>query len=160
MDSAYHLNVAAHSRSRGHSAAAAGAYITAGRGVDPWTGKAHNYQRRQGVLRSACFNYSGTPRELAQLMDARETRQNSTVCREVVIAMPHGLSLTARWKLLQEHGEAIAKRWGVPGIMALHAPSAKGDQRNDHGHLVFATRRIERGVLTEKTRVLDEHRTG
>lgn len=93
-------------------------------------------------------------------MDGRESRQNSVVCREAIVGLPHGLALGARWKLLLAHALAIAARWQVPVIAALHAPSARGDQRNDHGHLIFATRRIENGQLTEKTRHLDERRTG
>ena len=46
-----------------------------------------------------------------------------------------------RWQLARAHGEAIAARWNVPVVVALHAPSTKGDQRNDHVHLVFATRK-------------------
>ncbi len=159
-ESAFHLSVSACSRSKGQSAARKAAYVTGGRGVDPWTGKAFNYSSKQGVLRTGCVNYEGSPRELAQLMDGREARQNSVVCREAIVGLPHGLALGARWKLLLAHALAIAARWQVPVIAALHAPSARGDQRNDHGHLIFATRRIENGQLTGKTRHLDERRTG
>ena len=158
--SLYHLSLAAHSRSHGHSAAAKIAYVTAERITDLWTGKVHNYRRKQGVLRVGVVGFNGTPAELARLMDEAEKRRNSTVCREGIVGLPHGLPLELRWRLLHAHAEAMAKRWGVPVIVALHAPSAKGDQRNDHGHLVFATRRIEGGKLTKKTRILDDPQTG
>ena len=152
--------MAAHSRSHGHSAAAKVAYVTASRGRDVWVGKTHDYSRKKGVTRSACVNYEGTPKELARLMDTTETRRNSTVCRELIFALPHGLPEEQRWELAFRLGETVATRYGVAGVVALHEPSAKGDRRNDHAHIVFSTRKIEDGELTTKTRVLDDRKTG
>ena len=114
--SLYHLSLAAHSRSHGHSAAAKIAYVTAERITDLWTGKVHNYRRKQGVLRVGVVGFNGTPAELARLMDEAEKRRNSTVCREGIVGLPHGLPLELRWRLLHAHAEAMAKRWGVPVI--------------------------------------------
>jgi hypothetical protein len=107
----FHLNLAAHSRSRGHSAAAKVAYVTAERIADPWTGKVHNYCRRQGVLQKKAINFAGSPSELARLMDSAEKRRNSTVCREVIAALPHGLPLDQRWRLAQSLGKGSKGSW-------------------------------------------------
>jgi len=136
------------------------AYVTAGRGRDVWAGKTHDYSRKKGVARSECVNYEGTPKELARLMDSTETRQNSTVCRELIFALPDGLPEKRRWELALSLGETVATRYGVAGVVVLHEPSAKGDQRNDHAHIVFSTRKIKDGELTKKTRVLDDRKTG
>ena len=44
--------------------------------------------------------------------------------------------------------------------MAIHAPARRSDERNHHAHLLMTTRRLNADGLTEKTRELDDLKTG
>ncbi|KXV22617.1 conjugal transfer protein TraA, partial [Acetobacter malorum] len=51
-------------------------------------------------------------------------------------------------------------RYGVAADVALHAPSAGGDDRNYHAHILTTTREVEADGLGKKTRILDAAKTG
>jgi hypothetical protein len=44
--------------------------------------------------------------------------------------------------------------------VAIHAPSRRGDERNHHAHLLLTTRRLTADGFTEKTRELDDLKSG
>jgi len=156
----FHAHIEVKSRSEGQSAASSVAYICALRVRDVWLRKWHNFRKRHGVLKFACFNFAGTVTELAELLDRGETRGNSCICRTLDVALPRGLTREQRWQLVSAIAHVIGIFWNVPVAGALHLPSKDGDPNNDHGHFVFATREIQGGVLTRKTRELDNRKTG
>jgi len=162
----YHLSMKTVGRSAGRSAPAAAAYRHAECLTDERTGLVHDYTRKQGVETSLLLLPKGAPdwaSERAQLWNAAEqaeTRKNSTVAREIVVALPAELSARERLDLVRELGQALVERHGVAVDIAIHAPHRQGDQRNHHAHLLLTTRRLEAAGLTAKTRELDNQRSG
>ena len=160
----YHCSVKTVSRSSGRSATAAAAYRCAERIVDERTGEIHDYRRRGGVIHTATLAPAGervpTRAELWNQAEAAERRKNSVVAREVVLALPAELDGRRRQDLALAFARHLADRYRVAVDVALHRPDQAGDQRNHHAHLMMTTRRLEAGQLTEKTRELDDQKTG
>jgi hypothetical protein len=153
------------SRSAGRSATAAAAYRLGEVIEDERTGECHDYSRRGGVEGTFAFAPDGTAplpaNKLWNAAEAAETRKNSTVARELLIALPHDLDPVQRESLTRAIASQVADRYGVAGSVGIHAPDAEGDQRNFHAHILFTTRSVDQdGNLGAKTRVLDDKKTG
>mgnify|MGYP001172742857 CR=1 FL=1 len=167
------------SRSAGRSATAAVAYRAAAKVDDLRTGDTHDYTRRGGVEDVLPFipevrglaPGEALPPHLERLLsleklwqdaEAAERRSNSRVARELLVPLPHELDRDQRRELVEGIAGDIAARYGVGGTAAIHTPDAKGDQRNFHAHILFTTRRVDMatGQLAEKTRELDDRKTG
>jgi hypothetical protein len=59
------------------------------------------------------------------------------------------------------HGStALVQRYNVAASVAIHQPSRHGDDRNYHAHILFTTREMTPEGLGNKTRVLDDRKTG
>lgn len=162
----YSCSVKTVSRSGGRSATAAAAYRNAELIEDQRTGERHDYTRRSGVESVSWFAPDGcreqTSDELWNRAEAAEKRKNSTVAREVLVALPHELNQAQRAELVERMTAQLAGRYGVAGTAAIHAPDSEGDQRNWHAHILMTTRRIDpaTGELGAKTRELDDLKTG
>jgi ATP-dependent exoDNAse (exonuclease V) alpha subunit len=162
----YHLSVKAISRSAGRSATAAAAYRAATRIQDERTGLVHDYSRKAGVLHREIVTPDDAPawaRDRAQLWNAAElaeTRKNSTVAREIEVALPTEISPQHRRELACALAHEIAARHRCAVDVAIHAPARRSDERNHHAHLLMTTRRLNADGLTEKTRELDDLKTG
>ena len=79
-----------------------------------------------------------------------ETRKNSTVAREIVIALPAELDAAARARMVRGFAEKLAIKHKVAVDFAIHEPNSKGDDRNHHAHLLLSTRRLRaEGFTTE-----------
>ena len=162
----FHLQVNTVSRSAGRSATAAAAYRAGEKIVDERTGEIHDYTRKGGVEASALFAPAGAPEwaaDRAQLWNAAEgaeKRKNSTVAREFVIALPAELSADERQALAYDFARALVERHGVAVDACIHAPGKDGDERNHHAHILMTTRRMTPEGLAEKTRELDNQRSG
>lgn len=162
----FHLQVNTVSRSAGRSATAAAAYRAGCQITDERTGEIHDYTRKGGVEASALFAPAGAPEwaaDRAQLWNAAEQaerRKNSTVAREFVVALPAELSAEDRQALAFDLGRALVARHGVAVDVCIHAPGKDGDERNHHAHILMTTRRMTPEGLAEKTRELDNQRSG
>ena len=162
----YHLHVKTVSRSAGRSATAAAAYRAGARIVDERTGELHDYRRRGGVehaqivLPSDAPAWAGERSALWNAAEAAERRKNSVVAREFEVALPHELPAAARRALALEFAGELAERHGAAADVAVHAPGKAGDMRNHHAHILLTTRRLSADGLTEKTRELDDARSG
>lgn len=161
----YSCSVKTVSRSGGRSATAAAAYRNAEQITDHRTGEVHDYSRRSGVDAVIPFAPAGmVPQPSAQLWnqaELAERRKNSTVAREVLIALPHELQPDQRHSLVQQIAQRLADRYQVAGTAAIHQPDQEGDNRNHHAHVLMTTRRLEKtGDLGAKTRELDAKATG
>ena len=94
----YHLSVKTVSRSAGRSATGAAAYRSGERIVDERTGEVHDYTRKGGVLFSEIVTPVDAPEwafdrsALWNAAEQAETRKNSTVAREFIVALPAELS--------------------------------------------------------------------
>jgi len=162
----FHLSVKAIGRANGRSATAAAAYRAATRIEDERTGLTHDYTRKTGVAYREIVVPDGAPhwaQDRVQLWNAAElaeTRKNSTVAREFEVALPGELAAPERRHLATSLAQEIAARHRCAVDVAIHAPGRGGDNRNHHAHLLMTTRRLEASGFTEKTRELDDLKTG
>ena len=162
----FHLSVKTISRSAGRSATAAAAYRDGEKIVDERTGEIHDYTRRSGVeftelvLPADAPEWAADRAALWNAAEQAETRKNSTVAREFEIALPEELSAAERRRLALDVARAIVERHGCAADVAIHAPGATGDHRNHHAHILLTTRRLGPEGFTEKTRELDDQKTG
>lgn len=162
----YHLSVKAVSRSTGRSATAAAAYRAGCEIVDERTGAIHDYRRKGGVESAGLVLPAGAPEwaaDRAALWNAAEqaeARKNSTVAREFEIALPAELSYAEQERLAHDFAREIVERHGCAADVAIHAPGKEGDNRNHHAHILLSTRRLTPEGFAEKTRELDDAKTG
>ena len=162
----YHLSAKTISRSQGRSATGAAAYRTGTRIIDERTGTIHDYRRRRGVEATFLLLPANAPdwaSDRARLWNAAElaeTRKNSTVAREFEIALPAELDAGERQRLAADFARELVARHGCAADVAIHRPGRAGDQRNHHAHLLLTTRRLTAAGFAEKTRELDDLKTG
>lgn len=168
----YHLSVKTVSRGKGRSATAACAYRSGERIEDQRTGQVFDYSRRGGVDRPACeiFTPEGAPawaqdrQALWNAAEASEKRINSVVAREFEIALPADLDDGERRALVRQFAGALVERHGLVVDASIHAPDheARAGQgnRNHHAHILCTTRRVGEQGFGEKTRELDDQRSG
>src|SRR5580692_11309315 len=162
----YHCSVKPVSRSAGRSVVAAAAYRLGERLHDDLYANVHDYTRRRGV--EATFTvapadapeWAHNPESLWNAAERAETRKNSTLAREVELALPSLLSLDDRQRITEQFAAALVERYHVAVSVAIHAPGGKGDDRNYHAHILFTTREMQPEGLGKKTRVLDDRKTG
>ncbi len=85
------------------------------------------------------------------MAEAAERRKNARVATEFVIALPFELSVAQRLQLTRAFSQELADRYNCAIDVAIHAPTAKGDQRNHHAHLLATTREITPSGFGRKT---------
>jgi hypothetical protein len=162
----FHLSVKTISRSAGRSATAAIAYRAGERVMDERTGLVHDYTRRRGIEHTEIFLPENSPAwatDRAQLWNAAElaeTRKNSTVAREFEVAIPAELNQAQRLELVREFALDLVQRHGMAVDIAIHAPGRDGDNRNHHAHILCSTRRLTPEGFKDKTRELDDQKSG
>ena len=162
----YHLSVKTISRAKGRSATGAAAYRAGERIHDERTGIDHDYRRKSGVKYTEVFTPANAPewaRDRAKLWNAaeqKENRKNSTVAREFEIALPHELDEEQRKTLAQDFCKELQEQHKFAVDLAIHEPGKEGDNRNHHAHILCTTRRLDENGFTEKTRELDNQRSG
>ncbi|NQV48053.1 MAG: MobA/MobL family protein [Rhodospirillaceae bacterium] len=162
----YHLSVKTVKRSTGRSAVAAAAYRTATKLVDDRTGQTYDYTRKQGVEFSEIIIPETVPLNLSERnalwdsAEAAEMRKNSVTAREYEIALPAEFDGEQRKACVHEFSRWLVDRFGVAVDAAIHAPHRDGDQRNYHAHILTTTRVIDGEGIGQKTRELDEKKSG
>ena len=162
----FHLSVKIVSRSAGRSATAAAAYRAGWMITDERSSEVHDYTRKAGVasldliLPADAPAWASDRAVLWNAVEQRETRKNSTVAREFVIALPAELDAAGRRKLALDFAREIVDRHGCVADVAIHAPGREGDDRNHHAHILISTRRLTPEGFTDKTRELDDLSTG
>lgn len=162
----YHCSVKTVSRAKGGSAVASAAYRSGEKLIDHTTGEVKDYTRKSGVLATGLvFPNEFEPilireidrEKLWNLAEINEKRKNSTVAREIEVALPNELNERDRETLVEAYCKALANVHKVAVDYAIHAPSRHGDERNYHAHILMTTRRInEQGELGAKTREWDD----
>ena len=146
------LNIRSVSRGRGGSAIAKAAYIARDRLTEARTGRVHDYRQIAGLAHTEIILPPATPatdapwaRDRSTLWNTAESaerRRNARVAREYTIALPHELPAAARLELAREFARGLAARYGTPVDLAVHRPTARGDPRNHHAHILAATREL------------------
>lgn len=144
----YRLSVKNISRSSGRSSVAAAAYRTAERITDLRQGLEHDYSHRGGVLHTEILLPENAPdwmhnrADLWNAVEAVEKRKDARLTREVVLSLPHELTPDGRRDLVQSFAQDQFVNRGMVADIAIHAPGAKGDERNHHAHIMLTTRSI------------------
>lgn len=161
----YHFSVKTISRSAGYSAVAAAAYRSGEKLTDDRTGETHDYRTRGGVESVTLHLPPGVPgmarAELWNKAEIAEKRINSTVAREFEVSLPNELSKETKIKLANELGQHLSDKYCCAVDVAVHKPTAKNNDKNDHAHLLMSTRDINKdGEFGAKTRILDAAKTG
>ena len=144
---------------------ASSAYRSAELLYDERTGRTWDYRRKRGVVASFIAAPEGCDwarhrNSLWNAAEAAERRQRATVAREWRLALPAELSAEHREALARAFAVELVARYGVAADVAVHLPSATGDQRNHHAHILTTSRVVEPEGLGKKTRVLDDLKTG
>lgn len=161
----YHCSLQTVSRSAGRSVVAAAAYRLGMELHDERYGVMHDYTRKRGiestfaVVPDGC-DWAVSPEELWNAAERAEKRINSTVGREINLALPAFLSPKERRRMAQEFAHELVERYGVAVYVAIHEPGREGDDRNYHAHILFTTREVTPDGLGKKTRILDDQKTG
>jgi hypothetical protein len=161
----YHCSVKPVSRSEGRSAVGAAAYRLGERMQDLRYDITHDYTRRRGleatfsVMPADAPAWAHEPEALWNAAERAETRINSRVAREVELALPAFLSPEERQRIAEQFATGLVERYGVAATVAIHQPG-KGDERNYHAHILFTTRTMTPDGLGQKTRILDDRKTG
>jgi hypothetical protein len=161
----YHCSVKPVSRSAGRSVVAAAAYRLGERLNDDRYAVLHDYTRRRGVESSFTLAPSDAPawaldpERLWNEAEKAETRKNSTLGREIELALPAFLTPEERRAIVEQFAGELIDRYGVAVSAAIHEPG-KGDERNFHAHLLLTTREISTEGFGKKTRILDDRKTG
>jgi MobA/MobL family protein len=161
----YHCSMKPISRSAGRSVVAAAAYRLGERLNDERYATLHDYTRRRGVETTFTVApadapaWAHHPESLWNEAERAETRKNSTLAREVELALPAFLSPEERQHIAERFAGELVERYGVAASVAIHAPG-RGDDRNYHAHILFTTREMTPDGLGKKTRVLDARDTG
>lgn len=162
----YHLSVKTISRSAGRSATAAAAYRSGVEIADQRTGEVHDYTRKRGIVHTELVLPDGAPEWAVDraaswnAAEQAETRKNSTVAREFEIALPAELSPAERQRVAVDFAREIVTRHGCIADVSIHEPGREGDNRNHHAHILCSTRRLTPEGFGEKTRELDDRKTG
>lgn len=152
----YHLHVQTLSRGEARSFVSALAYRWALKLHDERLGLTVDFRRRRGVMATGIVGFDGQAGLLANACEAAERRRDARVGREIVGALPAELGDAARTAIVSSFAESIHRRHGVAVMWAVHAPDNNGDHRNWHAHLLLTTRKMQNGILAEKTRELDD----
>ena len=161
----FHLSVKSISRRDGRSAVAAAAYRAAERITDDREGVTHDYTRKQGILWSEIIAPEDAPEwafdrtKLWNAAEAAERRKDAKVAREWEIALPAELPRGDQVVLALQMARYLSDRYRIAVDVAVHAPSADGDERNVHAHLLGTTREIGPDGFGAKTRILDQAHT-
>ena len=135
-------------RSRGRSATAASAYRAGERVADARSGDIHDYSRRSGVLWSDILAPDNAPdwmrdREaLWNAVEAAERRKDAQLAREFILSLPHELNDRQRAELVREFVREQFVDRGMVADVSVHAPHARGDERNHHAHVMLTMRAL------------------
>ncbi|KTC97875.1 Ti-type conjugative transfer relaxase TraA [Legionella erythra] len=137
--------VSIHTRSKGHSAVAASAYRTATKLLDERTGTDYDFSNRREVVFSEIMLPEGASdkyqnRELLwNDVERAETRINSQLCKDVVLALPKEVSTIEHIELARRFAQTHFVDKGLPCDIAIHDDK----DGNPHVHILTTLRRLE-----------------
>jgi len=159
----YFLNLKTFGRSDGSSAPSAAAYRAGERIRDERTGKIYDHSYRQDVMHKEillpsrfdqdALEWASDRSRLWNAAERAETRSNSRVAREYLVALPVELSIDQRLTLVRGFSRELADRYQFAVDLTIHAPRdyPDSDPRNFHAHLLATTREVTVEGLAAKT---------
>ena len=161
----YHFSMKTFSRSKGQTATASMAYRSGSKIECEREGRTHDYTKKSGVEHSEIFLPPNSPEwandrsTLWNNVERAEKRKNSTVAREFEVALPCELSKEQRISLVADFSRQIVERHGCAVDACLH-DDKRNKTPNHHAHIMLTTRKLEQTGFTQKTRELDEKKSG
>lgn len=150
----FHMQITTVSRASGRNAPASAAYRSGERIRNERTGAVYDHRNRNDVLHKeillpsrltdvgVALDWARNRASLWNAAERIETRENSRVAREYMLALPAELSATQRVELARAFSRELADRYNVAVDLAVHAPRPFGDPRNFHAHLLTSTREV------------------
>ena len=168
----YHCSLKVFSRSEDACAIAKAAYRSGSNITNERTGYTHRYANKSGIRETfllypasseSFFTVKDQHSQRAVLWNAAElaeTRKNSRVARELVLALPHELSVAGQAQLTRDMAAWLIETYRVAVDCAIHDPVNGDDARNVHAHLMFTTREFTAAGMGKKTRILDDKVSG
>lgn len=161
----FRCEIKVHSRSAGANAVGRAAY-RAGLNLDcQRTGERFYFGYRADVLYSKIFLPAGSPSAyykpegLWNAAEKYETRINSRVAREALLALPAEFSAEVREKAVEIFSNWLLKRYRVGVHSCIHDAKQKSPLAF-HAHVLFTGREIGPRGFGKKTRILDDKKTG
>lgn len=154
----YRFSAKVYSRSSNVAVVAKAAYRAAEKLYDERYGQFRDYTKKAGVLDKDILTPSYAPEwmhdreRLWNEVEAKEKRGDSQLAREIQVALPHELSFTERRELLRAFLQEELVSKGMVVDYAMHAPSATGDNRHFHAHVLCTMRYIEDDGFGKKAR--------
>ncbi len=133
-----------HSRSQGHSAVAGAAYRAGVTLLDERTGEVHDFKNRDDVaytkilLPEGAAEYFNDRETLWNAVESAETRKNSQVAKDIILALPRDLDLSHQIDLAHNFANYHFVRHGLVADIAIHDHS----DGNPHAHIYVTTRRL------------------
>lgn len=142
-------------RSTGAQAVKRAAYRSGERLEDHTYGETHDFSRKGGILHSEIMAPENAPEwmrdrqalwnavEQAELKKDGSLKMSAQLARDVVVPLPHELSVEDNKALLREWiaGEFVSK--GMVADFSIHEADRGGDGRNVHAHLMLTMREID-----------------
>jgi hypothetical protein len=149
----FHLQITPVARgATGRTATDAAAYRAGERIVNTRNGAVSDHSHRRDVVHREIVlpnrfsavevGWARDRQALWNAVERSETRRNARVAREYQLALPSELDSARRQALTIAFSRDIAERYGVAVDVAIHAPTATGDARNHHAHLLTTTREL------------------
>lgn len=155
----YFLQMKTFGRANGSSATSAIAYRAGVRIRDERSGKTYDHTGRHGVMHTEIvlpqglndtdMGWARDRNRLWNAVEAAETRKNSRVAREFLVALPAELDAERRLNLVRAFSQQLADRYQFAVDFAIHAP--RTDPRNFHAHMLATTREIKSDGFGAKT---------
>jgi ATP-dependent exoDNAse (exonuclease V) alpha subunit len=161
----YHFSMKTFSRSKGQTATASMAYRSGTKIDCEREGRTHDYTKKSGVEHSEIFLPPNSPEwasdrtALWNNVEKAEKRKNSTVAREFEVALPQELTKEQRIALVADFARQIVERHGCAVDACLH-DDKRSQTPNHHAHIMLTTRKLEQTGFTDKTRELDDRKSG
>lgn len=153
----YHCSIKTISRGKGQAVLASLAYRIGQNLTCERYGKTFKYQNRQNSIEHVDLFLPRSTTDLTfynhenlwNKVEARETKSNSQLAREIVVAIPHELNEIERIQLVQKQCQWLVEKYGVAVSVALHKPNDLAE-KNYHAHIMFTTRSLENNEFGEK----------
>ncbi len=142
-------------RAGGRGAAAASAYRAGTALRDPRSGREFDYSAKArldadgfGILHSEIMLPAGAPswmadrQALVDAVEARETRKDAQLFREIEISLPRELTLEQQCELVRAFAQSAFVSKGMIADIAIHDERASDGGRNPHAHILLTMREI------------------
>lgn len=153
----YHCSVKTISRGKGQAVLASLAYRIGQNLTCERYGKTFKYENRQNSIEHVDLFLPKDTSDLSfynhenlwNKVEARETKSNSQLAREIVVAIPAELNEIERIQLVQKQCQWLVEKYGVAVSVALHKPNDIAE-KNYHAHIMFTTRSLENNEFGDK----------